>query len=526
MGRPRSGSYIRDVAVMAVDQSLYSQRVFTEPSPNRSYTFRQPDASQSTPNLTPTMGTGAATVNTPSGDVHRYIPGTEYVYRANYVLSNTALQISSQQQLIADYLVQEKLIQYLENNNQGGAVSFVRLDDALFNPAAQKDKEFYEALDEQRLLYLSILGDRVEAYRTTDKQVKSNVKSVNDNSSFSLDSILDIIVDEGVDWLLDKVNELLPPGYNLELKIEEEGDDKGKITSISLGGISFNPQDGKVSYNLRNYTGYIGQVIGYINEFLPDFMDIGFSGTSITVAGKRIDFGDLLEGEFKPVLGNISIGRLGGQIKLSVGGREMGLFNLDFRALGNAAAKLALTGAAKYVSDKAKPGIGSLNSSIKEATGIDDFISIDFQGGFKPSVKLGPLSLDFKTNTMSVNGAWIRTNSSRALEKHVFNKLPGPLGNIASRIWKSIPFEGIVANLFGVPGGDTKETPPRPESTINIDNTGRPSNPRISSSPVDAYKPPEISTTDFALASESLPTFNAQDSSNYDFSGAYTVPSS
>lgn len=526
MGWSGTSTHIRDVKVMPVDQSLYTQQPSTLPStdpPVRSYTIRQspPD---SAPAPTPVMEPGAAVINTPSGDVHRYIPGTEYVYRANYVLSNTALQISSQQQLIADYLVQDKLIQYLEGNNQGGAVSLVRLDDALFNPAAQKDKEYYTALDDRRLLYLSILGDRIETYRTTDKAVKSNVNDVSDNATFSLESILDIIIDEGLDWLLSKVNELLPPGYDLNLDMDGDGN----ITSIGIGGVSYNPQDGSISYNLSMYTGYIGQVVGYINEFLPDFMDIGFTGTSIIVLGTEISFGDLIEGEFKPVTGNISIGRLGGEIKLSVGGREMSLFNIDWEAVGEAAATAAIAAAAGYVTRAAAPGIGSVNNAVYNATGIDNFISIDFTDrGFSPRISIGPLSYDSANGSIGISGSWIANNATRALETQVFNKLPGPLGNIASRIWRSIPFEGIVADLFGIPVGDTKQTPPDPDSTINIDNTGRPSNPRISSSPVDTYTPSVVSTNDYGLSSGgTLPPLNAQDVPNYDFSGGYTVATS
>jgi hypothetical protein len=418
-----------------------------------------------------TQRIGAFEYYDPSGKKVTHVPNSITTYGTGESQNVTAPLLDTQSRIISDYLLFSAFTKFVVSDTdtlKDAKFDFIRNN----NPIEPVTASFREVTVQLQLEYLEQMEQTLEADRQKEEIIKENLETYKQTAVFDFDGFIADVIEIGVDYVLEQVNKLLPPGYRLDVDVRD-----GEFVGISIAGISYNAQTNVLSYDGRLFDALLRDGLDILNDILPDFLQAELGLNNITFGSISIDFDELEEGVEFPVFGDISISKVGGDIQVNVFGRKISVFNtlvdIASRQLGGLISR----------------GLASINSQLPEGLKVGVAFGKD---SLLPTVSLGPVSLDTSTGRLSLNVASLNSLIDRNLNKYVFRQLPGPLGAIARRAWKALDLGALFEEII-------PPTPPSPESSITINVMGESAlPPLISSPPMVGDFPMENTTNDIA----------------------------
>jgi hypothetical protein len=393
-----------------------------------------------------------------------HVPNLTTSYSSLQSDNITSPLIDTRSRIISDYLIFSAYTKFVVEDIdtlKDPKYEFVRIA----NPIEPIDELYKELTVALQLGYLEQLEQVLEADKQKEDIILGNIQTYESTAVFDFDGFLDDLIDIGVDFLLEQVNKLLPPAYQLDVSVQD-----GEFVGFSVAGVGYNAKENTLTYDGRLFDALLRDGLDILNDLLPDFLQAELGLGRISFGAITIDFDDLENGEILPVIGDISISKIGGDIVVNVAGNAISVYN----TLEN----LAKRG----VSNLIGRGLASINSQLPE--GLDVGVSFG-NGSLLPTVSVGPVSFNLATGALGVNVASLNSLITTNLNRYVFRQLPGPLGAIARAAWRAVDLGAIFAEII-------PPAPPSPDKTISLNVRGEPSLPPLVSSPPMVGNFPQI----------------------------------
>lgn len=402
-----------------------------------------------------TQRIGAFQYFDPSGKKVSHVPNTVTTYSSVESNNVTAPLIDTQSRIISDYLLFSSYTKFLVNDVdtlKDAKYDFIRN----YNPIEPVNETYTTVTVQLQLDYLEQMEQTLEADQQKEEVIKANLQTYEYTAVFDFESFLEEVINIGIDYALEQVNKLLPPGYQVDVSVEN-----GEFVGFSVAGIGYNAKENTLTYDGQLFDALLRDGLGILNDILPDFLQAERILNGIRIGTITIDFDDIAEGDIIPVFGDISVTNIGGDISVNAFGQSISVFN----TLTNLAQR--------QVGGLINNGLASLNRQLPPGLGVNVGFT---EGSLLPTVSLGPVSIDVGTGRLTVNAASLNNLVEQNLNKYVFRQLPGPLSAIARSAWRALDLTALFEEVI-------PPTPPSPESSITINVMGESALPPLVSSP-------------------------------------------
>ena len=307
------------------------------------------------------------------------------------------------------------------------------------------NEKLQKAIIDARLAEVKAAEREVEQNKAKNTCIQENINQIGQGAAKAFGSLLDAIVSMGVDFVVGKINESLPPYAQLKLSYKD-----GQIGSIGVGPASYDPTTGNVTVDSKVFSTAIDAGLSVVNKNLPSYMQLRSSDFGLLAQDLTINFDALAvnkDGELqatgpKPVGPGVTA-----EVKEDKTTKDKKVFiqygNKEFDV-----GQVFLDAGGKVAGRVIDNGISSLNQTLPDYLQV----SRSDQG-----VNIGPLTYDNATKSVTVNPDSLG-DSLKTLVNPALNALPAPFGAAALLLWDAINPSQILANLLSGLGLPVKST--------------------------------------------------------------------
>jgi hypothetical protein len=313
-------------------------------------------------------------------------------------------------------------------------------------PVAEKNTELYSACYENALADITAAEDQVQRNKDINTCIEENLAALKSGASTIFSDIFTQVLNEGIELVLNEVNESLPDYAQVGLQLNPAGDG---ISSISVGGVDYNAADQSVTVGSETYTTLVNAGLDSINSSLPSELQISSSTLGLSLGDTTVTFDSLTTVDPNDPTKVVPAPpqNLGSGINVNVD--PSGTINTTFGTEVFDVGKL-VTNTTGLVFNA---GLTAANVSLPDYLQIESDSQVTFENGQfnyeTNKIAIGPVGYDAATGDLAVDTVDLTNQLSSYVEDLAgLDQLSAPFSSLAQVAWQALDPLSLIEGLL------------------------------------------------------------------------------
>lgn len=311
-------------------------------------------------------------------------------------------------------------------------------------PVNDKNNEFYQACINKAINDLRAAEIKAERNRQINTCIEENLKSINRGSGNVFDRLLKVILNEGVDLLLNQLNENLPEYAQLDLDIAEDN----SIRGLTVGPVSFDQEKQEVNIDGNIFSALVDDGLDDFNKGLPDFLQLTANDLSLSLGGVTVSYEALFgvdpDDESKIIPKEAKSLGSGVAVQVDDQGTVQLVKGQDVFSVG----KVVSSVGAKIFNK----GLSSANSLLPDYLQVSGSFPLSVNQGdlsySNRNFSVGPVNYNAAADKIELDTQSISNNLVGYAEDLLLSNVPAPLGPLAQVLWRAVNPTALLNQLL------------------------------------------------------------------------------
>lgn len=311
-------------------------------------------------------------------------------------------------------------------------------------PVTDKNNEFYQACINKAINDLRAAEIKAERNRQINTCIEENLKTINRGSATVFDRLLNVILNEGLDLLLNELNENLPEYAQVDFDISADN----KIQGLTVGPVSFDQQRQEVRIDGNVFSALVEDGLDGFNQGMPDFLQLTASDLSLSLGDVTVSYEALFGVDPADTTRVIpkeaqSLGS-GVAVQVNSAGTVEVVKGQEVFSIGKVVSSV---GAQIF-----NKGLNLANSSLPDYLQVSGNFPLSFNNGAlsysNNNFSVGPVSYNAAADKIEIDTVGISNNLVGYAEDLLLSNVPAPLGPLAQVLWRAINPTALLNQLL------------------------------------------------------------------------------